>query len=84
MKLMTSEAIEETFETLPLESHSLDANSIRFIGRRMDALRQIEAELQGAISLLLEQNNLKGQWELDWPNRTLVRKPPQGGEGERP
>ena len=62
----------------------LDDKALRFIEQRLSAIEQhlsamkaIESELNGALSLLIEQHELQGKWELDLPNRRLVRSEQQ-------
>jgi hypothetical protein len=51
----------------------LDDTALRFIGQRIAQMKTLEAELNGALSLLIEQHDLQGRWQLDLPNRRLVR-----------
>ena len=50
----------------------LDAGTMRFLEQRLEAMRRIESELNGALALLIEQNGLQGRWQLDLPGRRLV------------
>lgn len=50
----------------------LDEAAVRFIEQRLASIRTIEAELNGALALLIEMNGLTGRWQLDLPNRRLV------------
>ena len=50
----------------------LDDIAVRFIGKRLDQIEALKSELNGALSLLIEQNGLQGTWKLDLPNRRLV------------
>jgi hypothetical protein len=51
----------------------LDAKTCAFIERNLAQIKSLQDGLQGALSLLIEQNGLEGSWQLDWPNRRLVR-----------
>jgi hypothetical protein len=55
----------------------LDDKTMRFIEQRVSAMKAIESELNGALSLLIEQHELSGRWQLDLPNRRLVRSEQQ-------
>lgn len=44
---------------------------MRFIERRMAQLKALEAELQGALNLVVVQNDLQGDWHLDIPGKRL-------------
>ena len=50
---------------------ALDEKTMRFIEQRMTQMKALEAELQGAMNLLLAQNDLTGDWHLDMPGRRL-------------
>ena len=51
---------------------SLDKPAIRFIEQRLASIRTIEAELNGALALLIEMHGLTGRWQLDLPNHRLI------------
>jgi hypothetical protein len=51
----------------------LDDTALRFIAARIERIRVLESEMQGALSLLIEQNGLTGKWQLDPDNRRLIR-----------
>jgi hypothetical protein len=51
----------------------LDEKSLRFIERQVAQMKAIEAALQGALALLIEQHELEGRWQLDLANKRLVR-----------
>lgn len=50
----------------------LDDGAVRFIETRLASIRTIEAELNGALALLIEMNGLQGRWQLDLPNKRLI------------
>ena len=50
----------------------LDDAAVRFIEQRLASIRTIEAELNGALALLIEMHGLTGRWQLDLPNKRLV------------
>ena len=50
----------------------LDDGAVRFIETRLASIRTIEAELNGALALLIEMNGLTGRWQLDLANRRLI------------
>lgn len=50
----------------------LDDGTMRFIEQRLASIRTIEAELNGALALLIEMNGLTGRWQLDLANRRLI------------
>lgn len=56
---------------------ALDDKTIRFIESKMAQMKALESELNGALSLLIEQNGLTGRWQLDLPNRRLIPAEPQ-------
>lgn len=51
---------------------ALGAEAIRFIEGRLQQIRSLESELNGALALILEQNGLQGKWMLDLPGKRLV------------
>jgi hypothetical protein len=51
----------------------LDEKTRAFIERTLSQIKSLQDGLQGALSLVIEQNSLEGSWQLDWPNRRLVR-----------
>ena len=51
----------------------LDEQTCRYFERNLAQLRALESALNGALALLVEQNELQGQWQLDLPNKQLVR-----------
>ena len=55
----------------------LDDKTLRFLEQRIAQMKAIESELNGALSLLIEQHELTGRWQLDLPNRRLVRSEQQ-------
>jgi hypothetical protein len=55
----------------------LDDRTLRFIEQRISAMKAIESELNGALSLLIEQHELQGRWQLDLANRRLIRSEQQ-------
>ena len=53
----------------------LDEIAMRFIERRLAQIRSLESEINGALSLLIQQQGLDARgWELDLSNRQLVRR----------
>jgi hypothetical protein len=53
----------------------LDEIAIQFIERRLVQIRSLESEINGALALVIQQQGLEARgWELDLPNRQLVRK----------
>jgi hypothetical protein len=55
----------------------LDDKVLRFLEQRISAMKAIESELNGALSLLIEQHELSGRWQLDLPGRRLIRSEQQ-------
>ena len=55
----------------------LDDKTLRFLEQRIAQMKAIESELNGALSLLIEQHELTGRWQLDLPGRRLIRTPEQ-------
>lgn len=55
----------------------LDDRTLRFLEQRIMQMKAIESELNGALSLLIEQHELSGRWQLDLPGRRLVRSEQQ-------
>lgn len=55
-----------------MEHLPLDGKTQQFIEQRLAQINALQSELNGALSLLIEQNGLGGNWKLDWPNRRLV------------
>ena len=51
----------------------LDERTWRFIEARLTQMVKLEAELNGALGLVIDQNALEGKWRLDAPNRCIVR-----------
>lgn len=55
----------------------LDDRTMRFLEARITQMKALESELNGALSLLIEQNGLTGRWQLDMPGKRLVKAEPQ-------
>ena len=51
----------------------LDERTCRYFERNLAQMRALEAALNGALALLIEQNELQGRWQLDMANKQLVR-----------
>lgn len=51
----------------------LDEKTWRFIEARLTQITKIEAELNGALGLIIDQNELEGKWRLDASTRSIVR-----------
>lgn len=56
-----------------MHEHPLDEKTLRFFEHGIAQLKSLEAGLNGALQLLIEQNGLEGRWELDLANKRLVR-----------
>ena len=56
-----------------MDTYQLDAVTCAWIERHLAQRAAIEAAMQGALSLLCHQQGLNGRWDLDWPNRRIVR-----------
>lgn len=50
----------------------LDPATLRFIEARLNQMEALKSELNGALALLIEQNELQGRWQLDLPGRRLI------------
>jgi hypothetical protein len=60
-----------------LRTFSLDDPRVcAFVERHLAQIKSLQDALNGALSLYVDQNGLEGAWELDWPNRQLVRRDP--------
>lgn len=55
------------------DTFSLDSKTCAWIERNLAQMKALESGLQGALSLLVEQHSLEGRWQLDLPNKQLVR-----------
>lgn len=53
--------------------YSLDDTQMRFLETRLNAMKQIENELNGALALLIEMQGLTGTWKLDLSSRRLIQ-----------
>lgn len=51
----------------------LDERAAKFIGDRLAQIDAMQHSLNGALALIIEQHGCSGPWQLDWPNRRLVR-----------
>jgi hypothetical protein len=54
-----------------------DPKVCTFVERHLAQIKTLQDALNGALSLYVDQNGLDGAWELDWPNRQLVRREPE-------
>jgi hypothetical protein len=60
--------------------YPLPKKASAFCERMINQITTLQTQLNGALSLICEQEGLNGQWTLDWPARKLVRmdKDPNG------
>jgi hypothetical protein len=52
---------------------ALDAKTCAWFERQVAQMRAMESAMNGALSLVIEQHGLTGRWQLDLPNKQLVR-----------
>jgi hypothetical protein len=60
----------DSISTLALD----DPKVYAFVERHLAQIKTLQDALNGALSLYIDQHELPGAWELDWPNRQLVRR----------
>lgn len=50
-----------------------EGKTLAFLEQQYLQLAALQQGINGALSLILNQNSLEGQWSIDWPNRRMVR-----------
>jgi hypothetical protein len=63
----------------------LDPTTEAFLERNLAQITSINQGINGALSLIIAQNSLPGNWTLDWPNRQMICTDPEApGAGVTP
>jgi hypothetical protein len=62
--------------------YRFEGKTLAFFEQQYAQLATLQQGISGALSLLLNQEGLEGQWSVDWPNRRLVRQDAQPREQE--
>jgi hypothetical protein len=54
--------------------YRFEGKTLAFFEQQYGQLLTLQQGINGALAFLLSQEGLEGQWNVDWPNRRLVRQ----------
>lgn len=56
-----------------MSTHELNAKQAQWIAKRLKAIEDVQKEITGGISLILEEAGLEGSWSLAGDGRRLEK-----------